>query len=284
MIWVWDEQSVKTYQTIISAIEANAQRVLIICPSSVKINWQREIECFCKDVSIISSKNWKQSRFTIINFDILSNFHTIIDKKKDKEVDITFNINRELVKANFDLLIVDEAHCLKNKDAMRSKVVMNVVKLSKIERIWLLTGTPIANRPMDYYNLLKLIKNPITDNWKFFATRYCDARKMVRTLKNGQKKQIYITDGASNLDELRQKTKNSVLRRLKTEVLDMPDKIVVPVYHELDEEGWSKYNELWNDYIEKRKLEGKNTNLQKDLVELILLGLNYIWALACFLI
>ena len=62
MTWVWDDICVKTYQTIISAIEANAQRVLIICPSSVKINWEREIECFCNDISIVSGNNWKKSR------------------------------------------------------------------------------------------------------------------------------------------------------------------------------------------------------------------------------
>jgi hypothetical protein len=41
-----------------------------------------------------------------------------------------------------------------------------------IDKVWLLTGTPVANRPMDYFNLLKIIKSPIAQNWKHYAVRY----------------------------------------------------------------------------------------------------------------
>jgi SWI/SNF-related matrix-associated actin-dependent regulator 1 of chromatin subfamily A len=141
-----------------------------------------------------------------------------------------------------------------------------------IDKVWLLTGTPVANRPMDFFNLLKIIKSPIADNWKHFAVRYCDGRQFFRTLKNGQRKQIWLTDGASNLEELASKTKNIIVRRLKTEVLDMPDKVMTPMHHMLDKKGLKNYELLWEQYTEKRKLEGKKTNeLQKDLVELILL-------------
>ena len=48
----------KTYQSIVGALECNAERVLIICPSSLKINWMREVQNFCDDVSIISGNHW----------------------------------------------------------------------------------------------------------------------------------------------------------------------------------------------------------------------------------
>jgi SWI/SNF-related matrix-associated actin-dependent regulator 1 of chromatin subfamily A len=125
---------------------------------------------------------------------------------------------------------------------------------------------------MDFFNLLKIIKSPIAENWKHFAVRYCDGKTFFKTLKNGQKRQIWITDGASNLDELASKTKNIILRRLKTDVLDMPDKVVTPMYHLLDKKEWVGYENLWEEYLQKRTTEGKrNGNLQKDLVELILL-------------
>jgi SWI/SNF-related matrix-associated actin-dependent regulator 1 of chromatin subfamily A len=141
-----------------------------------------------------------------------------------------------------------------------------------IEKIWLLTGTPVANRPMDFFNLLKIIKSPIAQNWKHYAVRYCDGKQFFKTLKNGQKRQIWLTDGASNLDELASKTKNIMLRRLKTDVLDMPDKVITPNYLKLSDKEWKQYDELWKEYLEKRLVEGKkNGNLQKDLVELIIL-------------
>jgi len=72
--------------------------------------------------------------------------------------------------------------------------------------------------------------------------------------------------------QLASKTKNIIIRRLKTEVLDMPDKVVTTMYHRLSAKGESNYEALWEEYLEARTLQGKkNGNLQKDLVELILL-------------
>ena len=257
-----------TTQAIIAALESGAKKILIVCPSSVKVNWKREINVFCDDVAIVNSKNWQTAQFTIINFDILKNFHTLTDEK-DTESDKI--IHRELANANFDLLIVDEAHNLKNKKSKRGEIIADLAVNYGINKTWLLTGTPVANRPMDFFNLLKIIKSPIAENWHYFANRYCDAKKFYKTLKNGTKKQIWLTDGASNLEELAARTKNSILRRLKTEVLDMPDKIVSPIYHELSDSGWKEYEELWDAYLEKRRKEKKKGTIQRDLVELGLL-------------
>ena len=261
-----------TTQSIVAALESGAKKILVVCPSSTKINWEREINVFCDDTTIIDGKKWSDAKFTIINFDILKNFHTLSSGKKPKEGEPEEILNRELVNANYDLCIIDEAHYLKNNESIRGKIMVELCAKEKIEKVWLLTGTPVANRPMDFFNLLKIIKSPIADNWKHYAVRYCDARKFFRTLKNGQKKQIWLTDGASNLEELANKTKNTIIRRLKTEVLDMPDKVVTPMHHMLDKKGVKQYELLWEEYLQKRKLEGKKTdNLQKDLVELILL-------------
>ena len=261
----------KSLQSIIAALESGAKNILIVCPSAVKINWKREVNVFCDDVTIVDGRKWSKAKFTIINYDILKNFHTLGDGKKKKATDPVLEYNRQLVNSNFDLVIIDEAHYLKNNKSIRGEIMVDLVVNYNIERAWLLTGTPIANRPMDFFNLLKIIKSPITNNWQYFATRYCDARKMFRTLKNGQKKQIWLTDGASNIDELAAKTKNLVLRRLKENVLDMPDKVITPVYHELSNKSWDEYDKLWDDYLEKRKAEKKKGEIQRDLVELILL-------------
>ena len=261
----------KTIQSIIAALESGAKKILVICPSSSKINWKREIEIFTNDVKIVNGMRWERAKFTIINFDILRNFHTIGDCKKKNSDDPIIDCNREIVNSNFDLIIVDEAHNLKNNKSIRGEIVAELSTKYAIPKIWLLTGTPVANRPMDFYNLLKIIKSPLAENWMFFAKRYCEGRKMFRTLKNGKKKQIWITDGASNLDELALKTKNLIIRRLKNEVLDMPEKLIIPMYHELGDKGWQEYDKLWDDYLEKRKEEKKKGPIQRDLVELILL-------------
>jgi SWI/SNF-related matrix-associated actin-dependent regulator 1 of chromatin subfamily A len=262
----------KSMQSIIAAIESGADKILIVTTSSTKINWEREIKVFCNETTIIDGKKWDSSKFTIINFDILKNFHTLETPKKKKEGEKEPILIRDMVNEKFDLCIVDEAHNLKNNESIRGKIMVDVCVKYNIPKVWLLTGTPVANRPMDFFNLLKIIKSPIADNWKHYAVRYCEGRQFFRTLKNGQRKQIWLTDGASNLEELSNKTKNILLRRLKTDAIDMPDKIVTPMYHQLDAKGWRMYEQLWDEYVELKKKQGKRTNeSQKDLVELILL-------------
>jgi SNF2 family DNA or RNA helicase len=261
-----------TTQSIIAALESGAKKILVVAPSSAKINWEREIKVFCDDTTIIEGKKWSEAKFTIINFDILKNFHTLVEGRRQLTEEEMLLVKRDLANAKFDLAIIDEAHYLKNNDSIRGKIMVELAVKHNIEKVWLLTGTPVANRPMDFFNLLKIIKSPIAKNWKHYAVRYCDGKKFFKTLKNGQKKQIWITDGASNLEELASKTKNIILRRLKTDVLDMPDKVITPTYHRLSDKEWIQYDQLWDDYLQKRELEGKrNGNLQKDLVELILL-------------
>jgi len=251
----------KTYQSIVGALECNAERVLIICPSSLKINWMREVQNFCDDVSIISGNHWNPSRFTIVNYDILKNFHTVAERNKEYE---DWELMRDIVEFNPDLLILDEAHYVKNHKSKRGAILKDLSKNFGCERVWLLTGTPIANRPMDYYNLLAIIDSPITNNWVHYAKTYCDG---MRFKKGGR--YIWVTKGASNLDELSAKTKRTILRRKKENVLDLPEKLITPVYLEL--ENVDGYKNVWNEYLEQRKLDGKKGNPAKDLVEMTLL-------------
>jgi SWI/SNF-related matrix-associated actin-dependent regulator 1 of chromatin subfamily A len=244
----------KSIQSIIAALESGAKKILVVCPASVKINWEREINVFDKQTAIVNGFRWKEAKFTIINFDILKNYHTLdSDIKAATPEDPIHVINRELVNAKFDLAIVDEAHALKDNKSIRGELMVELAVKYGIPKVWLLTGTPVANRPMDFFNLLKLIKSPIADNWKYFAQRYCDGRNIYRTLKNGKKRKIWITDGASNLDELAAKTRNTIIRRLKKDVLDMPDKVITPVYHELSNKSRDEYTMLWDNYLLERK-------------------------------
>jgi len=95
----------KTTSTIIAALESGAKKILIICPASLKINWQREIENYTqRSVYISEGKNFSTEHdFVIINYDIIKNFHD--PKKKD---------DSQILRAGFDLVVIDEAHYIKN--------------------------------------------------------------------------------------------------------------------------------------------------------------------------
>ena len=236
----------KTTSTIIAAIEANAKKVLIICPATLKINWKREIENYSdKSVYIAEGKNFNiESDYVIINYDIIKNFH---DPKKKTD--------SQILNSNFDLVIVDEAHYIKNGSAQRTKLINDLVK--KIDRLWLLSGTPMTSRPMDYFNLLSLVDSPVAKNWMAYAIRYCSGYQF-----NTGGRKIWNVTGSSNLEELRDRTASTILRRLKEDVLDLPDKIITPVYLRLKS---NLYEEVMGDYYnwyEKNPEESKSLTVQ----------------------
>ena len=211
----------KTTSAVIASLESGAKKVLIVCPASLKINWEREIKNYSdRRVLIVEGRKWGSTfDFYIINYDILKNYHTT-DKSEDSDD------YKLLVNEKFDLAIVDEAHYISNTTANRTRLLNDV--LDTIPKVWLLTGTPMTSRPINYFNLLKIVESPLTLNWQTYVRRYCKGFQF----SVGNRK-VWNTSGASNLDELRERTKNIVLRRMKTDILDLPEKIVTPVFVEL---------------------------------------------------
>jgi SWI/SNF-related matrix-associated actin-dependent regulator 1 of chromatin subfamily A len=211
----------KTTSAVIGALESKARKILIVCPASLKINWEREIKNYSdRKVLIVEGRKWGSTfDFYIINYDIIKNYHTT-DKSEDSDD------YKLLVNANFDLAIVDEAHYISNATANRTRLLNDV--LETIPKVWLLTGTPMTSRPINYFNLLKIVESPLTLNWQSYVRRYCKGYQF-----NVGNRKVWNTSGASNLDELRERTKNIVLRRMKTDILDLPEKIVTPVFVEL---------------------------------------------------
>ena len=236
----------KTTSTIIAALEANSKKVLIICPATLKINWKREIENYSnKSIYIAEGKNFStDADFVIINYDIIKNFHD--PKKKD---------DSEILKSNFDLVIVDEAHYIKNGQAQRTKLINDLVKT--VDRLWLLTGTPMTSRPMDYFNLLSLVDSPVSKNWMAYAIRYCQGYQF-----NVGGRKVWNITGASNLDELRERTAGTILRRLKENVLDLPDKIITPVYLRLKSKNYEEVMGEYYDWYDKNPDESKSLTVQ----------------------
>ena len=236
----------KTTSTIIAALEANSKKVLIICPATLKINWKREIENYSdKSIYIAEGKNFNtDADYVIINYDIIKNFHD--PKKKD---------DSEILKANFDLVIVDEAHYIKNGQAQRTKLINDLVKT--VDRLWLLTGTPMTSRPMDYFNLLSLVDSPVSKNWMAYAIRYCQGYQF-----NVGGRKIWNITGASNLEELRERTAGTILRRLKENVLDLPDKIITPVYLRLKSKNYEEVMGEYYDWYDKNPDESKSLTVQ----------------------
>ena len=236
----------KTTSTIIAALETGAKKILIVCPASLKINWEREIANYSDRTCYIAEgkKFSTEADFVIVNYDILKNFHN----KEDKE-------NSLLLQSKFELVILDEAHMVSNAQAQRTKLINDFTK--NVKRVWLLTGTPMTSRPINYYNLLNLIESPVAQNWMAYAIRYCQGFQF----RAGNRK-IWNVTGASNLEELRDRTSKQILRRLKENVLDLPDKIITPVYLRTSSKEYKDLMGEYYEWLENKKEESSSLTVQ----------------------
>ena len=245
----------KTTSAVIAALESEAKKILIVCPASLKINWEREIRNYSdRKILIVEGRKWGSTfDFYIINYDIIKNYHTT-DKSEDSDD------YKLLVNAGFDLAIVDEAHYVSNNTAQRTRLLNDV--LEQIPKVWLLTGTPMTSRPINYFNLLKIVDSPLTLNWQTYVRRYCKGFQF----RVGNRK-VWNTSGASNLDELREQTKSYVLRRMKTDILDLPEKIVTPIFVELNskmyDEEMDDFTRISNDNKDKETISVTLNRLMK---------------------
>ncbi len=200
----------KTRQAIV-AMEAGCPEgtVLVVCPASLKLNWKREILMVDDDASIevlgVDNCQAEAPRWIIINYDILS---------KHAE---------RLHAVEWSGIILDEAHFIKNA----SKRTSHCLKLLGVQAeahapligpdyVFLLTGTPMTNRPKDLFNLFRCVGHPAARSFLSFAKRYCDAYRNDFG---------WVTTGASNLAELNLLMKEISIRRMKDEVIDLPPKV-----------------------------------------------------------
>jgi len=156
-------------------------------------------------------------------------------------------------------ILVSNCHYIQNTQAQRTKLINDFVK--KIDRLWLLTGTPITSRPINYYNLLNLIDSPVAMNWMAYVIRYCEGYQF-----SVGKRKVWNVSGASNLEELRDRTSRQVLRRLKTDVLDLPEKIITPVYLKLKS---YEYERLMGEYYDWYDKSEESTSLTVQFTKLM---------------
>jgi SWI/SNF-related matrix-associated actin-dependent regulator 1 of chromatin subfamily A len=115
----------------------------------------------------------------------------------------------------------------------------------------------MTSRPIDYYNLLSLVDSPVAKNWMAYVIRYCSGYQF----RVGPRK-VWNVMGSSNLEELRDRTSNTILRRLKEDVLDLPDKIITPVYLRLKSKEYEEVMGEYYNWYEKNPEESKSLTVQ----------------------
>ena len=181
-------------------------RVLIVCKASIKINWQRKLSEWLdhpRSVQIINSRVEivePLSEIVIINYDLLTHSYMMHQLKSIK----------------WQLLVCDEAHYLKNMKALRTQAVLSKRGLIHcVERSLLVTGTPVLNRPIELYPMLKVLSPetiaPYGDYYKY-AKRFCAG------FQDGF---CFNDKGASHTDDLNFRLRQGFMIRRSYEEVEM---------------------------------------------------------------
>jgi SNF2 family DNA or RNA helicase len=200
----------KTFSTIALMNCFQPKRVLIVCPASLKLNWQREWNKYTVHdhivVQIVNSKTVAlDGDVVVINYDLIDKHHAL------------------LIAKTWDFVVLDEAHYAKNPDAKRTKLIFGKKAKRKpiigipYKRLVLLTGTPMTNRPIDLWNFCQ-VADPkgLGKDYFSFVKRYCKAWRSPWGLD---------VSGASNLEELGDKLRASFMIRHDKDLLNLPPKL-----------------------------------------------------------
>ncbi|HCO49198.1 MAG TPA: hypothetical protein DIT55_07175, partial [Spirochaetaceae bacterium] len=195
---------------------------LVCAPATLITNWERELERFAPSLSVWTyygaSRKTKAADVTLTSYET---FQRDQKKLEDRE---------------WDLVVLDEAHLIKNPDTKRSKAL----KLVKSSRRLALSGTPVENHLGELWSIFDFVLPGYLRTLDRFARDY--------------RKPIEVEKSAEQVARLRCITAPFLMRRLKVDksiIADLPDKIVTDEYANLTPEQAALYESVVRDYMAK---------------------------------
>jgi len=220
----------KTIQAIAGIEVLHAYPCVIVCPPSLVLNWKKEWNRWLphRDCQIVDGRKEMPENYEVLVVGY-SNIHFWADRLKGKNG-----------------YVFDESHYCKSRDSQRTKAAKKISRSAGPEvPVFLLTGTPVTNRPAEYAPQLDIIGqiDKFGGEWGFYR-RYCDAFRD----KWGQ----WHLEGASNLGELNDRLRSTCyIRRTKDQVMtELPPVIHDPVIVEVSASAMKEYKKAEADIIQ----------------------------------
>ncbi len=217
-------KTIQTIATLLYLIENGyiKNRIVVIVPTSLLSNWEKELEKFAPSLSFFSyygvNREIQQSDILLTSYDIA---------RRDSE---------KLKKLKIDCLIIDEAQKIKNADTAISKSVKSFKAKYKIA----LSGTPVENNLSELWSIFDFALPKYLKSLKEFVKNYAQA--------------IEINKDRQKIEKLKQITAPFMLRRLKTDkaiIDDLPEKIVIDEYATMTKEQASLYQSVVDDSLKE---------------------------------
>lgn len=202
---------------------------LIVAPVSVVHNWRTQAQIHRPELRVVildgSSKDkenalLRQADVYVVNYESV------------------WRIYESLCQIKWGFMVLDESTRIKNRATKQAKAILKLGKIAS--RRYILTGTPAPNSPLELFNQFRFLDPSVFgDSWYFYRDRYC-----VMGGYGG-----YQVLGFRNLEELSRKISGLSYRVLKSECLDLPDKIYKQFRLPMTEQQAKKYKELSDELV-----------------------------------
>lgn len=209
--------------------EKNPKPSIVVCPSSLTLNWKNEIQKFTQNLtSLVIRGNAEERKKQIQD---LANYHIVITSYDllKRDIEIYKECNYE-----FQYIIADEAQYIKNNNTQNAKAIKEL----KARTRYALTGTPIENSLSELWSIFDFIMPGYLFSYRKFKELY--EMPIVREEDNAAMKKLKML------------IEPFILRRIKKEVLtELPDKTITVLHNEMEEEQ----QKIYLSYLQSAKQE-----------------------------
>jgi len=225
----------KTSEALWAAHDAEVLGMVILCPASVKHNWKREIAVTLgaawTTFVIDGTPKHRASLFSEVEFErkkggtplaVICNYD-LLPVLSEAQLDVLKKV------CEGDLLICDESHYLKNRNAKRTKATVYIAEAAQFRL--LLTGTPVRNLVDDLYQQVEIVHPGTWTSYHDFANRHL----VIQPIDYGSGRPVNKVVAGKNIPALNAVMNTLQIRRKKEDVLDLPPKIHTFPALELDD-------------------------------------------------
>jgi SNF2 family DNA or RNA helicase len=219
-----------------------AEKAIVVCPVALKGNWEEEINAFTGFGVVVLDGTPTKRRELLATFRNMKGPRILVVNYEQVKAHLI-----ELNALKFDVAMFDECHYLKNPKSQRTKACLEL----KSRRSFLMSGTPMLNQVNELWTLLHRIAPDAFPRYWTFVNRYC-------VFGGYQDKQIV---GVKNERELTDRLQSVMLRRLKKDVLGLPE--VQYITRRVD--MLPEQRKLYNSVVEEMKLPRADTTDPDDI-------------------
>ena len=229
--------------------EKNPKPIMVVCPSSLTLNWQNEIEKFTPDLTSIvihgGAEERKRQIKSIPNNNIVVTSYDLLKR----DIDIYKEINYE-----FKFIIADEAQYIKNSNTQNAKAIKEINAQTR----YALTGTPIENSLSELWSIFDFIMPGYLFGYRKFKELY--------------EMPIVRDEDKMAMKKLKMLIEPFILRRIKTEVLtELPDKTITVLNNEMQGEQQKIYMSYMQNAKNEAMEEINNNGFEKSQIKILAL-------------